>query len=124
MKAAHRRINGPVQLASHGRACLIGLQSLVIRHWASHWTYRSYGAYLTNGHHSPKHGGRIMWIPKCVRDDQKCVVSPLPAQIVSNEEFYPLPQTPEQKRVETRIQELGDSFGKVLGLSRRQFLAT
>src|SRR5262249_32200163 len=124
MKAADRRINGTVQLASHGRACLIGLQSLVIRHWASHGTYRSYRTCKSYVHHSPKRGGRVMWMQKCVRDDRKGVVSPLPAQIVSNEEFYPLPQTPDQKRVESRIQEMGESFGKLLGLSRRQFLST
>jgi predicted TIM-barrel fold metal-dependent hydrolase len=65
-----------------------------------------------------------MWMQKCVRDDRKGIVSPLPAQIVSNEEFFPLPQTADQKRVESRIQEMGDSFGKLLGMSRRQFLAT
>ncbi|MER3415277.1 MAG: amidohydrolase [Gemmataceae bacterium] len=65
-----------------------------------------------------------MWIPKYVRDEQKCVFSPLPTQVVSNEEFYPLPQTLEQKQVEARIQELADRFGKMLGLDRRQFLCT
>ena len=65
-----------------------------------------------------------MWMPKCTRDDRKGVVSPIPTQIVSNEEFFPLPQTPQQKRVEARVAELADSFGRLLGLSRRQFLAT
>jgi len=65
-----------------------------------------------------------MWMQKCTRDTRKGVVSPIPTQMVSNEEFFPLPQTPEQRRVERRIHELGDSFGKVLGLSRRQFLGT
>src|SRR5262249_37343490 len=65
-----------------------------------------------------------MWIQKRTRDLEKGVVSPLPTQMVSNEEFFPLPQTPEQQRIEKRIGELADGFGKVLGLSRRQFLGT
>src|SRR5262245_34326949 len=65
-----------------------------------------------------------MWIPKIIRDETAKVISPLPTQVVSNEEFFPMPQTPEQKLIERRIQQLGDSYGKVLGLSRRQFLGT
>jgi hypothetical protein len=65
-----------------------------------------------------------MWMQKCTRDERLGVVSPIPTQIVSNEEFFPLPQTPEQKQVEHRVMELGEQYGKVLGLSRRQFLAT
>ncbi len=65
-----------------------------------------------------------MWMQKCTRDERKGVVSPIPAQIISNEEFFPLPQTPEQRRIETRVQQLGDRYGKVLGMGRRQFLAT
>jgi len=61
---------------------------------------------------------------KCTRDDRRGVVSPLPTQIVSNEEFFPLEQTPDQKKVERRLAELADGFSRTLGLSRRQFLAT
>ena len=50
--------------------------------------------------------------------------SPVPTQIVSNGEFDPLPQTADQKRVEARIKDKADRFGKRLGLNRRQFLAT
>ena len=32
--------------------------------------------------------------------------SPVPTQIVSNGEFNPLPQTPQQQQVEARIKEL------------------
>lgn len=35
--------------------------------------------------------------------------SPVPTQIVSNGEFNPLPQTPQQRQVETRIKELADT---------------
>src|SRR5512145_726269 len=48
--------------------------------------------------------------------------SPVPMQIVSNGEFNPLPQTPEQKQVEARLKELADRNGAKLGLDRRQFL--
>jgi predicted TIM-barrel fold metal-dependent hydrolase len=65
-----------------------------------------------------------MWIQKRTRDLEKNVVSPLPTQMISNEEFFPLLQTPEQKRIEKRIGELADGFGRVLGLNRRQFLGT
>src|SRR5579883_219230 len=50
--------------------------------------------------------------------------TPVPTQIVSNGEYLPPPQSETQKRVERRIYELADTYGKKLGLSRRQFLAT
>ncbi len=50
--------------------------------------------------------------------------SPVPTQIVSNGEFNPLPQTPEQQRVEARIKELADTHGAKQGLDRRSFLRT
>jgi predicted TIM-barrel fold metal-dependent hydrolase len=48
--------------------------------------------------------------------------SPVPTQIVSNGEFNPLPQTPEQKRVEARLIELADATAGKLGIGRRDFL--
>ena len=50
--------------------------------------------------------------------------SPVPTQIVSNGEFNPLPQTPEQQRVEARIKEMAGQLGRQYGQSRRQFLAS
>ncbi|MCL6640710.1 MAG: amidohydrolase family protein [Candidatus Rokubacteria bacterium] len=50
--------------------------------------------------------------------------SPVPTQIVSNGEFNPLPQTPEQRRVEARVQELADQLAPRHGLDRRRFLAS
>ena len=50
--------------------------------------------------------------------------SPVPTQIVSNGEFNPLPQTPQQQQVEARIKELAETHGAKLGLDRRQFLRT
>jgi predicted TIM-barrel fold metal-dependent hydrolase len=49
---------------------------------------------------------------------------PIPTQIVSNGEFNPLPQTRDQQRVETRIDELAAALAPRHGLSRRQFLAS
>ena len=50
--------------------------------------------------------------------------SPVPTQMISNGEFNPLPQTPQQRQVEARIKEVADATAKKLGLSRRKFLAT
>jgi predicted TIM-barrel fold metal-dependent hydrolase len=50
--------------------------------------------------------------------------SPVPTQIVSNGEFNPLPQTPEQRRVEERVKELADQLAPRHGLDRRRFLAS
>jgi predicted TIM-barrel fold metal-dependent hydrolase len=50
--------------------------------------------------------------------------SPVPTQMISNGEFNPLPQTPQQRQVEARIKEVADTAAKKLGLSRRKFLAT
>ena len=41
-----------------------------------------------------------MWVPKWQRDLDKGVDSPVPTQVVSNEEFIPRPQNPQQKQVE------------------------
>src|SRR5262245_49132358 len=50
--------------------------------------------------------------------------SPIPTQVISNGEFNPPRQTPEQKQVEARIKELADTYGKKLGMDRRRFLQT
>ena len=48
--------------------------------------------------------------------------SPVPTQVISNGEFNPLPQTPQQRRVEARISELTDTNSRRLGMDRRGFL--
>ena len=65
-----------------------------------------------------------MWIPKSLRDRRKGVDSPMPTQVVSNEEFEPRPQTPQQKHVEHLIGELSANRAKKLGISRRDFMRT
>ncbi len=65
-----------------------------------------------------------MWIPKGLRDLKKGVDSPMPTQVVSNEEFIPRRQTPQQKQVEYLIGQMGEERAKKLGLSRRTFMAS
>ena len=50
--------------------------------------------------------------------------SPIPTQIVSNDEYYPTPQTPKQREVEARVKALGNELAKKMGMSRRQFFKT
>lgn len=63
-----------------------------------------------------------MWIRKNRRDAGSGRCTPIPTQIVSNEEFVPMPQTADQRRVESRIHELADRYARQLGISRRAFL--
>ncbi len=44
-----------------------------------------------------------MWIPKWQRDRNEGVDSPIPTQVVSNEEFIPRPQNEKQKQWERTI---------------------
>ena len=62
-------------------------------------------------------------LARCARaDEARIFQSPIPTRIVSNGEYMPPPQSEKQKRVEARIQQLADSAGKRLGITRRQFL--
>ena len=63
-----------------------------------------------------------MWIRKAIRDMKKGVDSPMPTQVVSNEEFEPRPQTEKQKHVEQLIGELSEERAKKLGMKRRDFM--
>ena len=49
---------------------------------------------------------------------------PIPARIISNEEFVPPPQSPEQKAYEERALALSGEAARGLGLNRRDFLRT
>jgi predicted TIM-barrel fold metal-dependent hydrolase len=64
----------------------------------------------------------MMWIPKWQRDQAKGVDSPVPTQVVSNEEFIPRPQNESQRRVEALIGTLGAEKARRLGMERRAFL--
>ena len=65
-----------------------------------------------------------MWIPKWERDRQKGVDSPIPTQVVSNEEFIPRPQNERQRRVESLTMEMAEVRARKLGLDRRAFMAS
>jgi predicted TIM-barrel fold metal-dependent hydrolase len=55
-------------------------------------------------------------------DDQEACDLPIPTQFISNGEFYPFPQTPQQRTVERLINEMADERARKLGWSRRRFL--
>ena len=63
-----------------------------------------------------------MWIHKWERDQRKGVDSPIPTQVVSNEEFIPRPQTDQQRQWESLIGELAAEKSRQLGMSRRDYL--
>lgn len=65
-----------------------------------------------------------MWIPKWQRDRERGVDSPVPTQVVSNEEFIPRPQTPQQRQVELLTAKLADENSKKLAMDRRSYLAS
>jgi predicted TIM-barrel fold metal-dependent hydrolase len=67
---------------------------------------------------------RNMWIRKCDLDAQAEAPSPIPTQLVSNEEFIPEPQTLQQKQFEERLVDISTRNAKKLGLSRRLFMRT
>src|SRR5882724_2613068 len=49
---------------------------------------------------------------------------PIPTQIVSSDEFAPIPQTPAQREVEARLKALADELASRQGMTRRQFFRT
>jgi predicted TIM-barrel fold metal-dependent hydrolase len=63
-------------------------------------------------------------VRKCDYDAVRDLYLPIPTQIVSNEEFVPIPQTPEQQRVEAMINDIAATTSKKLGISRRKFLSS
>ncbi len=50
--------------------------------------------------------------------------SPVPTQIVSSDEYMPVPQTEKQREVEARLKEISDRLARRQGLSRRRFFQT
>lgn len=65
-----------------------------------------------------------MWMRKSRRDRLTGRYTPIPTQIVSNEEFVPMPQTEDQRRVEQRLHARAEHYARRLGISRRAFLQT
>jgi uncharacterized protein len=50
--------------------------------------------------------------------------SPVPTQIVSSDEYLPVPQTERQREVEVRLKEMAGQLSRRQGLSRRRFFQT
>jgi predicted TIM-barrel fold metal-dependent hydrolase len=50
--------------------------------------------------------------------------TPIPTQIVASEEYAPVPPTDNQRRVHSRLMELGTTLAKKHGMSRRKFFQT
>ncbi len=65
-----------------------------------------------------------MWVRKWERDQKKGVDSPIPTQVLSNEEFIPRPQTKEQRQWESLIGDLAEEKSRKLGMERRDFMRT
>ena len=65
-----------------------------------------------------------MWIRKSRKDRLTGKHLPLPTQVISNQEFQPMPQTADQRRVEELLLSMADEYGRRLGMSRRDFLMT
>jgi predicted TIM-barrel fold metal-dependent hydrolase len=71
-----------------------------------------------------KNRARRVWKRKCDVDAERGIATPVPMQIVSNEEFAPPPQSEEQRRVEHVLSDLAARNARKLGISRRRFLST
>jgi predicted TIM-barrel fold metal-dependent hydrolase len=50
--------------------------------------------------------------------------TPIPTQIVSSDEYLPIPQTAKQREVEARLTLLADELARRQGITRRQFFRT
>jgi predicted TIM-barrel fold metal-dependent hydrolase len=65
-----------------------------------------------------------MWVRQCELDARVEAPSPIPTRIASNEEFIPPPQTPEQRKFDSRLKEISTKGAKAQGMDRRAFLRT
>src|SRR5260370_17699892 len=62
------------------------------------------------------------WVHKCDVDDHLNRHLPIPTQVVSNEEYFPIPQTAQQKEVEFRLLHMAHQNAKRLALAPPRFL--
>jgi predicted TIM-barrel fold metal-dependent hydrolase len=67
---------------------------------------------------------RQRWRRKWEADALEDGWSPIPTQVVSNEEYPPFPPTPMQQAVAHRLRAMSHRHAKKLGMPRRQFLAS
>jgi predicted TIM-barrel fold metal-dependent hydrolase len=66
----------------------------------------------------------LLQTSKKTEDDDQLAGLPLPTSFISNGEFWPVPQTPQQKTVERLINEMSEERARKLGWSRRRFLSS
>jgi uncharacterized protein len=64
------------------------------------------------------------WIRKSELDARIGRDTPVPTEVISNEEYAPPPQTRAQREVEIRLEETVSRLARRLGTSRRRFLRT
>jgi hypothetical protein len=64
------------------------------------------------------------WIRKSDLDAWLDRHLPVPTQVISNEEYRPIPQTPQQRQLEQEIVAGAEWQARSLGMDRRQFLRT
>ncbi len=72
----------------------------------------------------PKPEVRDGWVRKSSLDAWLDRYLPVPTQVISNEEYLPIPQTPQQRRLEQEIIARAERQAHRLGTDRRRFLRT
>jgi len=72
----------------------------------------------------PKPEVRDGWVRKSSLDAWLDRYLPVPTQVISNEEYLPIPQTPQQRRLEQEIITRAERQAHLLGMDRRRFLRT
>ena len=60
------------------------------------------------------------WIRKSELDARIGRDTPVPTEVVSNEEYAPPPQTRAQREVERRLDEMASGLARSLGMSRSE----
>ena len=65
-----------------------------------------------------------MWLRQCDLDARAEAPAPIPSRIVSNEEFIPPPQSPQEKEFEARLAVISERAARRQGMDRRRFLRT
>src|SRR5256712_5537468 len=64
------------------------------------------------------------WVRKSDLDAWLDRYLPVPTQVISNEEYLPMPQTPQQRLLEQEILAGAERQARSLGMNRRQFMRT
>src|SRR5215470_1080149 len=74
--------------------------------------------------HTVFEGGTMLLQTRKKTDEDDDGGLPIPTQFISNGEFWPIPQTPQQRTIERLINEMADERARKLGWSRRKFLGS